>query len=229
MVETALRSDNSAGIWILDESPVFFERSLGVEYVVRFFYKASDLKRALALGKTGEEKLPTLLILNTNLGNLDMLDVIESRRDLPPPFLVVSTSNNLKTIESCFAAGAEDYLLKPLDETLFAIKVKRLMARKPTMPTPPGLWCDRFSQTVGTTKEDAQRFTVKEFQIFLILFEAFPNGANRTTLQNEIWKNVKVVPKALDVHIFKLRRKLEVLNFEIRFGVDGNYALTPME
>lgn len=224
-IESREASDRSVEIWILDDATTTdFSAAFGAKYRLRWFGTFGELKNAL------DEGQPKLVIAESKI-NSELLPALVQDLSQLPPVLVVSSCNDPDLIHSCLDFGAEDYLVKPVDGRLLTVKVERLLRAHANklVSTPRGLTYSAFSQEVSNAAGDLERLTVKEFQIFSILYRRFPEGVNRALLQKEIWGNVKVVPKALDVHLFKLRRKLESLGVEIRFGPDGTYYLISKE
>ena len=61
------------------------------------------------------------------------------------------------------------------------------------------------------------KLTLREFQVLSCLVQAHPKGMAPGLIRTSVWGNLKVVPKALDVHLFKIRRKLESIGWGIRY------------
>jgi two-component system, OmpR family, response regulator AdeR len=208
-------------IWILDGSAsetVATQNILGREYSLQAFSLLRDLERMLSECKRQDLEQPDLLLTEVYLQDGSLIDFLEAPTTALPPFMIVSTTSTPQTIVECLKRGAEDYFLKPLNANLLRSKIERFfdVKRLEKMKQNIGLQLDRFGMTAKTKKHSAT-LTVKEFQILTRLLDAYPEGIGRHKVIQGIWRDVNVVSKTFDVHLFHLRRKLETLGFEIRF------------
>jgi DNA-binding response OmpR family regulator len=69
------------------------------------------------------------------------------------------------------------------------------------------------------------QLTAKELQIFSVLHREQGKRLTRQKLQSEVWGDVAVGGKALDVHLFNLRRKIAALGVEILHEEGDGYML----
>lgn len=77
-------------------------------------------------------------------------------------------------------------------------------------------------------KKDGETFatlTVKELQIFTILFKNFNQYVSRKKIFEEAWKGTNVSTKTLDVHLFNLRKKIINSGLRIRFELPDSFVL----
>ena len=74
-----------------------------------------------------------------------------------------------------------------------------------------------FSRELSGNVIPPVKLSHKELQCLLILDQAWPAGVPRDTFVKEMWKSQRPNSKSVDVYIFKLRRKLRVLEFDVRF------------
>jgi CheY-like chemotaxis protein len=90
------------------------------------------------LGESGGEAIqlirahrPQLVLLNIVLSETGGLNVMRQIQALPPkerpPVIVVSALGFREVVEQAVAAGAKDFLVKPLDTQLLVTKVRRLL------------------------------------------------------------------------------------------------------
>ena len=87
------------------------------------------------------------------------------------------------------------------------------------------------SETLTVRNEDGitAKLTRKEFQILSCLFNVLPDGISPDELRKQVWGQLAVVDKSLDVHLFKLRKKLIPLRYLVRLGKNYRYFLVREE
>ncbi|MBI3544181.1 MAG: winged helix-turn-helix domain-containing protein, partial [Deltaproteobacteria bacterium] len=67
--------------------------------------------------------------------------------------------------------------------------------------------------------------TEKERDIMTLLLKSARRRARKDDLRSRIWGDAKVDPKALDVHLANLRRKLVPYGYAVRSDGEGWVAL----
>jgi len=68
-------------------------------------------------------------------------------------------------------------------------------------------------------------FTRKEFEILATLVSAFPKGLSATEIRKKVWGDMRVVSKAFDVHLFRIRRKLGLVGYSVHYEADERYLV----
>ena len=121
-------ADHGKEIVAVDDSSLILrmlERVLGKQY---FLYAFADGDRALELLK---KKAPALIILDIDMPELsgfDMLEMIRQMDHLKNVPVIFLTSNNDKNyVVKAVARGANDYVVKPLDENILLKKIDGLI------------------------------------------------------------------------------------------------------
>ena len=122
-------------IFIVDDSPIDIElttlalQATGLEIVVR---SATDGKTALAMLRNGLG-VPALILLDLKMPGMSGIEVLRAiraddrLRDLP---VVVVTSSALESDRAdAFAAGASDYMQKPLALAQFSKDLESIVHR----------------------------------------------------------------------------------------------------
>ncbi len=111
--------------------------------------------------------------------------------------------------------GATDYITKPVRVRTFIARVRKALkpaegVHERTGPLQTGalrIFPDNYSVEIGNRSVPFPR---KEFEVLLYLATHPDRVVSRDTLLNEIWgRDVYVVDRTVDVHIRKIREKLE--------------------
>lgn len=141
-----------------------------------------------------------------------------------PPFIVVSSADDLDILRQCYSYGAIDYLTKPFRKNELIIKVERAIDSTLTPSLPDGM-SSQNALAIPTARGEVS-LTLKESAAFLSLSRAGASGIYRRDLQRNLWDDEVVSEKALDVHIHNLRKKLEHSDYRISLTKEGRYRLT---
>ena len=88
---------------------------------------------------------------------------------------------------------------------------------------------DPAALTVQSEDGVVAKLTRKEFEILSCLIKALPSGISPDDLRKQVWGNLAVVDKSLDVHLFKLRKKLAPLRYQVRLEKNYCYLLVHEE
>ena len=195
-------------IWILedDDGAIFvYKESLGFRYELRFFEKIKDLRTAL----DAQKNLPQLMVLDLYLPDGCTLDHITGLKAICPlnlpPFLVVSSLDDLDALRKCFALGALDYLTKPFKKNELITKLERFLEHKKQMGP----------------AELKEKLTKMEYKIFEALWNIRPESITRDKLNKVIWEKTSISSNTLDVHLVNLRKKLNESGYDIETASKG--------
>ena len=89
---------------------------------------AEESERALEMLK---ESTPDLLLLDVMMPEINGIELCQRIRALPgyeqTPVIILSAYSDTGIIEQAFAAGANDYVLKPIDPKVLAAKIHELL------------------------------------------------------------------------------------------------------
>lgn len=173
--------------------------------------EASDGRLALQMAL---QEPPDVLLLDLGLPGLDGLALCQRLReqaDRHVPVLMLTARDTLDDKGRGFAAGADDYLLKPFasDELLWrcrALARRGELGRSPVLERGP-LRIDRRS---GAVHCHGQAVAVggHAYRLLLALAEAWPRTVSRSELLQQLWADEPPESDALRSHLYTLRQAL---------------------
>lgn len=183
-------------------------------------FRVVTVGNGLAALEAVPRERPDLVILDLLLPGLDGLEVCRRLRLQPEtrylPILILSAKAEETTKVVGLELGADDYVVKPAGISEVVARVRALLRRVSPQPQVSLL-------RVGTLEVDIDRYTVtvagrqveltaKEFALLLALLEAKGRVLSRSQLMEKVWgfeRGTGIDTRTLDVHIRRLRRKLE--------------------
>ena len=96
---------------LLERSPYNFLRFQDGDTALDYLFRQGEYQELKA-------PLPVAILLDLNLPNTDGRDVIQMVKESPDlktiPIIVLTTSNSLQDIQTCYQYGANCYMLKPM-------------------------------------------------------------------------------------------------------------------
>jgi DNA-binding response OmpR family regulator len=158
---------------------------------------------------------PDLLLLDLGLPGLDGVSVCEQLRQLAPrhvPVLMLTAHDSLADKLQGFAAGADDYLVKPFASEELVVRVQALLRRKTAgqdyLLRIGSLQIDRRAQEAHRR---GQRLMLPPtaFAILLLLAEAWPRALTRSALIHRLWDDDAPDSDPLRSHLYVLRQQLD--------------------
>lgn len=174
--------------------------------------EASDGRLALQLAL---ERPPDVLLLDLGLPGLDGIELcrrLRERADRHVPVLMLTARDSLDDKGRGFAAGADDYLLKPFagEELLWrcqALARRGELGRSPVLERGP-LRIDRRSTEVRGAEGQVLPLPPQAYRLLLALAEAWPRTVTRSELQQQLWADEPPESDALRSHLYTLRQAL---------------------
>jgi len=158
-----------------------------------------------------------LLVLDWTLPASSGLEVLNwARANLPAglPVLMVTSRAADEDMLAGFAAGADDYVIKPVQPAILRARVDALLRRAYPLPATDGpetfghYVFDPALQTVRA-RDETLSLTAKEFQLALAMFRNLSRALSRGYLLETVWgKNPDLPTRTLDAHISRVRLKL---------------------
>lgn len=166
-----------------------------------------------------KEEIPELILLDIMLPEEDGLTILsklqasDTYKDIPVIMLTAKGSEFDKV--TGLDMGADDYIAKPFGMTEFVSRVKAVLRRyrKTAMPDNSeynlgDLYVNTEKHIIKVKGEDVV-LSYKEYSLLIMLLEANGNVVKREDLLEKIWGDFYNESRTLDVHIRKLRIKLE--------------------
>jgi len=179
-----------------------------------------------ALGKKLEKyQLFLLDIMMKGMSGYRLADEIRKKRMVKAPILFITAKNTENDKLTGFSVGADDYITKPFSIKEVVARIKAVIRRSDslneTIIEPSKLKIEGIELNIEKKRliVDGERedLTPIEFQLLLILMKNPGRIFGRDQILSNIWRDVNVTDRTVDVHITRLRKKL---------GNYGNYLVT---
>ncbi len=170
---------------------------------------------ALALRLAAADR-PAVIILDRTMPGMDGLAVCRALRSGPLaaiPILMLTAADSLPERLEGFAAGVDDYLVKPFAPTELEARLTALIRRSGTAVGGGVLRCAGLELDPATREvRHAGRpveVTRMGFSILEILLRCSPAVVPRAELERELWGDEPPGSDALRSHVFTLRTALD--------------------
>ena len=160
-----------------------------------------------------------MLIIDWQVPDLSGADVLRwAREKLPPalPVLFMTSRSGEDDIVAGLAAGADDYMIKPIRRGELVARVQALLRR--AYPTQNAIEQIQFSQYIfeprtGRLLVNAEpvELTQKEFDLALLLFRNLGRPLSRAYILEAVWsRDVEIPSRTMDTHVSRVRTKLQL-------------------
>ena len=174
-----------------------------------------DGRQCLALF---QEKMPVFVILDIMLPGLDGWEICRAVRKISDvPLLMLTAREEEIDRVTGLAMGADDYVVKPFSLRELVERVKAILRRtRPVRPQPPveilsfdGLELDSGRRIV-TRNGRPLTLTAIEYKLLQALMNSPGKAFSREELLDTCYQDgIAVIDRVIDVHIGKLRQKIE--------------------
>jgi two-component system phosphate regulon response regulator OmpR len=197
-------------------------RNLLKEYLEGYGYRVLTLVDGSAVPETIKKETPDIVILDIMMPVKDGLDVLkEIRMTFAIPVIMLTAKGEATDRIVGLELGADDYLPKPFDPRELLARIKAVLRRGLTMEegiekdesliiNVGGLTLNRARQTLSVEDKEVE-LSSTEYKILEALM-AHPNTVlSRDRLLNLArGRDFMAFDRSVDVHISKLRAKLDV-------------------
>ncbi len=165
-----------------------------------------------------------LIISDVMLPQIDGFEFAETVRKINQaiPIIFMTARDDFSSKQKGFAAGIDDYLVKPVDLNELLLRITAILRRaniaQSKKLTQGSLTLDADAVSATSDGQEIQ-LTAREFNLLYKLL-SYPNKTfTRIQLMDEFWDaDSSATPRAVDVYITKIREKLSeasVSGFEI--------------
>jgi len=175
-------------------------------------------------GRTGLEKALSgtydMILLDVMLPGLNGFEICSRirARDRDQPIIMLTAKTNDEDIIQGLSLGADDYVSKPFSVAQLVLRVQAVLRRSGV-----GMTLDRRIQLgddvevdpanlSGRRGAESLSFTRREVEILQYLGANSERPVSRDELLNKVWgyaKGLDLETRTVDIHIAKLRRKIE--------------------
>lgn len=163
---------------------------------------------------------PELILMDVMMPVMDGMEACRQLKEDPETSgiaIVFLTARSEEFAELAgFEAGADDYISKPIRPRVLLSRLKAILRRRNAITT-----VSHESMEFGPLKIDRERFVVeyngktlqfprKEFELLSFLASRPGRVFSRDEILENVWGNeVLVVDRTIDVHVRKIREKLD--------------------
>lgn len=194
-------------------------------------YKVHSCTNGIDALKKAKEVCPHLIILDVMMPGMDGIETcaeIKQSEHLKNAIVIFLTARGEDYSQIAgFDAGADDYLTKPIKPKILSSRVKALLRRYKETNITEDATLVKFKELVI----DKERYVVikgekeivlpkKEFELLLLLTSKPNKVFTREEIFTRVWGNDVIVgDRTIDVHIRKIREKLDIENIKTVKGV----------
>ena len=176
--------------------------------------KAMDGEEAI---RKSREHKPDMILLDIMMPNLDGIETcrrIRAIKGLEKVFIVFLTARSEEYSELAgFEAGADDYIPKPIKPRVLMSRLRAIFRREQSNDTKEDtlkvhdleVIRDEYIVRRGEEKISLPR---KEFELLYFLASYPGKVFRRAKLLEQVWGDVFVVDRTIDVHIRKIQKKI---------------------
>jgi len=163
-----------------------------------------------------------LLILDWSVPDISGTEVLAwVRSNLPQrvPVLFVTGRTSENDIVAGLAAGADDYMIKPLRGSELVARVQALLRRAypEAVRDQITFGAYRFETSRNEVHFETQQgprvalLTQKEFDLAIMLFRNSGRPLSRSHIREVVWgRDIEIPSRTMDTHISRIRTKLEM-------------------
>lgn len=197
-------------------------------FTVRGFAYPHEFRDAVS------KNIPSLVLLDIMLPDEDGLTILKKLRLAPEtqniPIIMLTAKSSEYDKVCGLDMGADDYISKPFGITELVSRVKALLRRagknggKQVEYRMGGLYVNPEKHIIRSNNTDVN-LSYKEYLLLLALLDANGGVVSRNTLLTKIWGEFYEESRTLDVHIRKLRIKLENSGCVIRTVKNIGYKI----
>jgi len=178
---------------------------------------SGDGAEGLTKAQTGQFDLLLLDVMLPSLNGFEICDQIRQQDPEQAIIMLTAKSSDEDIIEG-LSLGADDYVAKPFSVAQLVLRVQSVLRRSHKVANQNQqiqlagdlvIDCQNFSGNKGS---ESLSFTSREIDILQYLQANSERPVSRDELLNKVWgyaKDADLETRTVDIHIAKLRRKIE--------------------
>ncbi|MBT3046078.1 MAG: response regulator transcription factor [Candidatus Thiodiazotropha sp.] len=199
------------------------EAAIRVGLIDVFIYHGFEVDSA-AEGPAGLQKALSgrfdMILLDIMLPGINGFDICNRIReeDKDQPIIMLTAKTSDEDIVQGLTLGADDYVAKPFSVAQLVLRVQAVLRRsrdsgadQHRIQLGDAVAID-IRNLSGTRQDQPLTFTRREMEIIEYLYHHRERPVPREELLNKVWgyaKNAEIETRTVDIHIAKLRRKIE--------------------
>lgn len=183
--------------------------------LLRQGHRVQQCKSAIEAVEHLKKEKFDLVVLDWMLPNYSGIDLLKSLGPAKPPVLMVTAKSEPADIVTALDSGADDYITKPFEPSVFSARVKALLRRAQLQgqPSHEVLKIGPLKMNLASyevTEHDAPlHLTPSEFKILATLAQNRGRVMTREHLIEIVQgEGISVTGRTIDTHVFGLRKKL---------------------
>lgn len=154
-----------------------------------------------------------VILTDLNMPKMDGIDVCQSLRDkgVSTPILMLTARDTLDDKLNGFAAGSDDYLIKPFAMEELKVRVFALVrrAKGSTSTLSVGELSIDLDQHQATRSGELLKLPPVCWKMLVCLMQSSPNVVSKHKLEQAMWGENVPGGDSLKVHLFKLRKAID--------------------
>lgn len=217
-----MHDDKIKVLVVEDEASIRRFITLNLEMAGYEVEEAACGEEALALFPTF---IPDVVVLDLMLPGIDGLEVCQQiRTTMPEPLIIMLTAKGQDTDKIMgLELGADDYMVKPFNPFELIARIKAMLRRRSRLETKRAaytygsLCLDTAANKLLKNKTEVE-LTPTEYALLKMFMENPGKALKRDEMLNAVWgEDYFGETKTLDVHIRRLREKIEDIPSEPRY------------
>lgn len=154
-----------------------------------------------------------IILTDLNMPKMDGIDVCKSLREkgISTPVLMLTARDTLDDKITGFAAGSDDYLVKPFAMEELKIRLQALIRRSQGTVTSLSIADLSIDLDKHQTTRAGQLLKLPPvcWKMLVCLMRNSPNVVSKAKLEEEVWGDNLPSADSLKVHLFKLRQAID--------------------